>query len=132
MMDQLCDLCEEVFVGLVGGAQKRFWRNLFFHPACFNAIRCHQRLISKNAVAKQASENKFQDDLDGWRADIVPLISGEPRGRNVAAFHAARSKVVSQDTFQETAMEEGELLLTKIRYKAFMRHWEAHGYHLFC
>ena len=114
-----CFLCQEPLDSLT-----RLWRGHPFHVRCFNAVRCALRQAdtkeAKSTVIDNAKENP-----ELFREIVRPLVAGAGQVRSVAARKSFQSKVVkSKSTFTVQQSEKGKLLLTKVRYKHFMQHWE--------
>ena len=107
--DLLCWLCDAPMV-VEQASNQRYNREL--HNRCFNAVRCHKRLL--------------KNDEEMWKSVVRGLVADNEL-RSEAARRAARAQVKNRETYIDSGQVEDDLLLTKRRFISYMGSWEGCG-----
>ena len=94
----LCGVCREV------GTVPKTWRKLQLHAACWNAVRCHQRMLTTQE-AKAADKELFESNVPSWQEGVQPLVAVGSGGGGSSLVQAHRKLLAERETFQDT-MEE--------------------------
>ena len=119
--EERCHLCQE----MVHGAAAEQLRGFELHKECLLAVRCHRRLVGKGGPAiVSAADRIMRDDPGAWRAEVLPLLRRGSDGKRDATARA-RIACAIEESVNETSRIQDQLLLTKPRYKTFMKQWDA-------
>jgi hypothetical protein len=119
-----CHLCES---GILPGAPCKTFKGFSLHIQCMNAVRCSRRLLAKDPNSLNDSDKKMIQDPPAWRADVSPLIATSAKGRNAAARTVCKQRTVVKENYQDDAVLDDYLHLTKNRYKAYKCFWDRCG-----
>ena len=114
-----CHLCQDMIDGV--GTQ---FHGFDFHRECQLAVRSYRRLVGKGGTTIVAqADRQMRDDPEAWRSEVLPLRTRGPDGRRDAAARARVTASIEEHT-RECSRVDDQVLLTKRRYKGFMRQWE--------
>ena len=120
--DLSCWLCDAPMV--VGQASNK-WYNRELHNGCFNAVRCHKRLL-KTTADKEVEKQLLESDEEEWTSVVRGLVADNEL-RSEAARRAARAQIKNRETYIDSGQVEDDLLLTKRRSTPHMGFWEGCG-----
>ena len=118
--ENMCWLCGDGF-----SAQKpsQTWKNLHVHGGCKSALRAHHTLV-KTPTAKTAAARLRRENLSEFKAKVMGLHPPESgyRDRDLASGYAA-----SFESYFDTNLTEGELLVNKERFIMFHKQVDGWG-----
>ena len=115
-----CPVCEETAEETEGS---KSYRGRRLHSQCFNALRCHARML-KTPAQKKAHSQKFTTDLRGWAEPILPLVATPGSARDAGQRDIAKELIRQTDTFTENSQIADRMWLTKRRYKTYVGFWD--------
>lgn len=88
---------------------------------CWNAVRCHRRLLSDNRTMLDASDLFIHSAPGDWRRDVLPLLASDGK-RAATARRAAKQRIVEEERTYNNREEVEEHLIMNIRqYKKHMK-----------
>lgn len=116
-----CWLCEEE-----EGECIKVWRQHPLHMKCFNAIRCHQRLLH-TTEEKEQDKDLFVIDPAGWKAGVLGLVVDKPGSRDLGARQLHRAEIAERTSYQDKSQILDDLLLTKARFKSYTKFWDGYN-----
>ena len=106
--DLFCWLCEAPVV--VGQASNK-WENRELYNACFNAVRCHKRLLETTAD-KEVDKQLLENDEEEWKSVVRGFVADNELRRE-AARRAARTQIMNRETYIDSG--------------SYMGFWEGYG-----
>ena len=115
-----CPVCEEA---VEETEENKHYRGRRLHSQCFNALRCHARML-KTPAQKKAHSQKLTMDPRGWAEPIVALVVPPGQARDVGQRDIAKELVRQTDTFTESSHIKDRMWLTKRRYKTYVGFWD--------
>lgn len=119
--DGICFLC-----GKVLGKDTMWFKGKTFHkPACWLAVRCYRRTFpDKNQL--ELADRRMASDAAGWRSSVLPLVRVPGGTRDSSAREALKKKHRTiKDTFTASETIQDDIVLSRKRFAAYMRFWEA-------
>ena len=94
------------------------------HNGCFNAVRCHKRLL-KTTADKEVDKQLLENDEE-WKSVVRGLVADNEL-RSEAARRPARAQIKNRKAYIGSGQVEDDLLLTKRRFISYMGFWEGYG-----
>lgn len=112
--DTGCFLCRKV------GVLTQVYRGYKLHGPCYNAVRSHDRYLTKEQKKEVTSE--LHDNPEAWRKRVLPLVCAPGQKRNSQQRHRAKSTI--QQQFQKTQTSRDILRLPLCRYVKYRTWWD--------
>ena len=124
----ICFLCEEPGADIKFGPRNSPY---FLHRgACISAKRCHDRQVtalteesSATSTAKEKDKELLAKDPQAYKALVAPLLLVGNASRSQETLNQHRDKL-SKTFFAETYVDKAIELVTKQRFKSFMKREE--------
>ena len=120
---EVCFLCGEELDTLFGSVVQ--WRGHKYDGYCGAACKCHWRLLQGDAE-KESDDLYKTEHPEEWKQCIRPLVAHGQK-RNISAVKNHRDRLTHLTKFQETAETDLDYLLTKPRFKSFMKRQEEYN-----
>ena len=113
----VCFLCGEA----VATAKIFKYQTMTLHPQCALACRAHWRILDPK---DRKIDQKFREtNPEEWKAPVLGLVT---KGGAKRSIKGHRDKLVHLTGFRETSSNKEQVLLTKRRFKQFMKFWEGY------
>ena len=97
------------------------YQTMTLHPQCALACRAHWRILDPK---DRKIDQKFREtNPEEWKAPVLGLVT---KGGEKRSIKGHRDKLVHLAGFHETSSNKEQVLLTKRRFKQFMKFWEGY------
>ena len=102
----------------------------FCDPLCHKAVLCHERqltLLHDVGQARQQDDVMRKDRPQEWRELVMPLLTTEANEWRPSSLLRAHLENLTKLSYVDRYEQKGKTLMTKSRFKAFMKREEEYG-----
>ena len=110
------------------GPVTKTWLGRVLDLPCWNAIRCHNRLLP-DAAAKAADRLRMLHYTEEWKTSVLPLRRSYDGGgfTRAEARAVAKGAIIKSIGYNDQAEIADDILLPKRAFCSYMRLWEGYN-----